>query len=405
MADFFGLSSGSGNTTNDSFGFSLADYASIKNGSYRKLLASNYANEEKAAAEAKKTDTKQSLTAISDTASGLKNSIDAVQKLFETKKDENGFKHVSYDEDKMYKAIKDFIDNYNSTIDEASKSDNKTLLRAAKNMVSFTEANKNALDDIGITVGSDNKLSIDKDKFKDASKGSVQSIFQSSGGYAEQISAKASSLALRSANAAKKVDESSSKSSSSSALKSIATSTDSAKTLGKIQDAAEDAKKSLTTLLESGSKSKFNKVTKQDENGKYYMDYDKDSIYKAVKDFVKDYNTLLDESENTSTSSIEQARKTLVNYAEANKSALSKVGITIGSDGSLSVNETSFKNADMEKVKDLFQKSGSFGKMAWQQIEKMGTYAEREASKSNTYSNNGTYTNNFNSGDWFTSSI
>ncbi len=407
MSDFFGLPSGTGTTSTDSMGFSLADYASIRNGSYHKLLKATYAEEEKNAnaSSSEKADTKQVLTAISDTAAGLKDSVSAVQKLFETKQDENGFKHVDYDEDKMYKAIKDFIDNYNSTVDEASRADDNSILRAAKNMVSYTTANKNALDDIGISIGSDNKLSIDKEKFQAASKGSVQSIFQSSGGYAEQISAKASALGIRSANAAEKAERSSSKSNSSSALKSIATSSDNAKTLGKIQDAAEEAKKSLTALLETGSKSKFNKTSKMDENGKYAWDYDKDSIYKAVKDFINDYNDLLEETDGSSTNSIEQARKTLTNYAEANESALAKVGITIDSDNNLSINESKFKNADMANVEDLFQGSGSFGRNALQQITKIDTYAEREAAKSNTYGSTGAYTNNYNSGDWYNSII
>ena len=408
MSNFFASDSffsGANSSTSD-YGFSLSDYASIKNGSYKKLLQATYKEEEKSgktsAADSK--ESKQTLTAISDSAAGLKESISSVQKLFETKKDENGYNHVEYDEDKMYKAVKDFVDNYNSTIDDAAKADDKGVLRAAQSMVSFTKANEKALSAIGIKVGTDNKLSIDKDDFKDASKGRVYSLFQTGGGYAEQISAKASNISFRSADAAKKVEKSSSKD-TSSALKSISTSYDSSKTLGKIQDAAEEAKKSLVALLETGTKSKFNKVTKTDENGRYYMGYDTDSIYKSVKEFVNGYNNLMDQTKDSSTYSIEQARKTLINYAEANKKALSEAGISIDSDNNLSINETKFKNADMDKVKALFQDSGSFGKNALQQITKMESSAEKEASKSNTYNNIGTYTDNFNSGDWYTSSI
>lgn len=408
MSNFFAsdsLFSGANSSTSD-YGFSLSDYASIKNGSYKKLLQATYKEEEKngktSATNSK--ENKQTLTAVTDSAAALKNSISDVQKLFETKKDENGREYVDYDADKMYKAVKDFVDNYNSTVSDAAKADDKSVLRAAQTMVSFTKANEKALSAIGITVGSDNKLSIDKDKFNDASKARVHSLFKSGSGYAEQIDAKASNISFRSTEATKKVEKSSS-SSKSSALKSISTSSDSSKTLGKIQDAAESAKKSLVALLETGSKSKFNKVTKVDENGRYSLDYDKDSIYKSVKDFVNGYNDVMDQTKNSSTSSIEQARKTLVNYAKANEKAFAEIGITIDSDDNLSVNETKFKNADMDKVKALFQNSGSFGRNALQQITKIANSAENEASKSNTYNSVGTYTNNFNSGDWYTSSI
>lgn len=403
MSSIFGYDSfgASNNSSSNSMGFSLVDYASIKNGSYRKLVAAHYANEEKEANGSSSTssvkDSKQTLTSISDSAKDVKDSISSIQSLF--KKSANGT--VDYDEEEMYKSVKDFISNYNSFVDSAANSDTNAILKAAKNMVTYTTANKKALSAIGITVGSDNKLSIDEDKFKEASKGRVQSVFQSAGGYAYQISAKASSISTTSDGLAKKVSSSDSKKSHSSSLQSIGTSSDSTKTLGSIQEAAKEAKKSLATLLESGYKSKFNKVTKTDENGKYYMDYDKDAIYAAVKDFIKDYNTLMDKTEDSKTSSISQARKTMVNYAAANKSSLSEIGITIDSDNNLSINEDVFKKADMSKVKDLFQNKESFGKQAEAQITKMELYAENEATKSNTYSNNGSYSYNFNSGDWF----
>ena len=38
-----------------------------------------------------------------------------------------------------------------------------------------------------------------------------------------------------------------------------------------------------------------------------------------------------------------------------------------------------------------------------QQITKIASYAESEASKSNTYNDNGSYSYNYNSGDWYNS--
>lgn len=406
--DLFGNSSSSSN--NDSFGINLADYASIKNGSYRKLLAANYKKEQEAEGTSSSSssavkDTKQTLTSISDAASDLQKSISTVSSLFKTEKDENGRSVVNYDEDKMYKALKDFVNNYNSLLDEAGNAETTNLLRTATSLVSFTKANEKALESVGISVGSDNKLSIDEDKFKEASKSSVQSLFQSTGGYAYQVDAKASSLKINADELAKKVPRSSTGSSKNTGLSSLSTSKDSTKTLANIQEAAEKASKSLAVLLESGYKSKFKTESKKDENGKYYTDYDRDGIYSAVKDFIKDYNSLLDKTEDSTTSSIAQARKALINYAKANESALKEIGITIDSDDNLVIDKDKFMNADMAKVKALFQNSGSFGKQVEAQYTKIGIYAENEASKSNTYSDNGSYSYNYNSGDWFNSSL
>ena len=407
--DWFGTSSSS-SSNNSSFGINLADYASIKNGSYRKLVSSYYKktqNEEGISSSSSSgvKDSKQTLTSISDAASNVKDSISKVSSLFKTQKDASGHSVVDYDEDEMYKALKDYVDNYNDLLDASGNAETTSLLRSATSLVSYTKTNRNALEAIGISVGSDNKLSIDEDKFKEASKARVQSLFQSTGGYAYQVDAKASNLKNTADSLAKKVQSSGISSSKKTGLSSLSTSKDSTKTLGSIQEAAEKAKKSLSVLFESGSKSKFNKVTKTDESGKSYTDYDTDEIYSAVKDFIKDYNSLINSTEKSKTSSITQARKTLINYAKANATALGELGITIDSDDNLVINEKKFKNADMEKVKALFQNSGSFGKQVEAQYTKIAFYAETAASKSNTYDYSGNYSYNYNAGDWFNSGL
>ena len=409
MSDFFGYDfwGNSSSTSNSSFGVNLVDYASIKNGSYKKLVGAYYKktqNDEGTSSSSSSgvKDSKQKLTSISDAASDVKDSLSKISSQFKTKT-ENGRSVVDYDEDEMYKALKDYVSSYNSLLDAAGTAETTSLSRTADSLASYTKANEKALEKIGISVDSDGKLSIDEDKFKAANKSRVQSLFKSTGGYAYQVSAKASNLQFNADNLAKKADSSSTSSSKKTGVSSLSTSKDTSKTLGNIEEAAEKAKKSLSVLLESGTKSKFNKVTKTDEKGKTYMDYDTDAIYSAVKDFVKDYNSLLDKTENSKTSNIAQARKALIDYAKDNANALREIGITIDSDDNLVINESKFKNADMAKVKDLFQKSGSFGKKVEAQYDKIDFYAGYEASKSNTYNYNGSYSNNYTSGDWLNS--
>lgn len=394
--------------SSDMLGISYTDYASIKNGSYGKLVSAYYKKmdeEEGTSGSSTIKDSKEKLTSINDAATRLSDSASALldkgkDSLFKTKVDEAGHSYVDYDTDEVYKAVKDFIDDYNDFLDSASEADTTTLLRAAKNMVSYAKANENALKAIGITIGSDNKLSIDEDEFKEASKARVQSVFQSTGGFAYQINAKASTVANYATDMAKRVSESST--SKDTSTSSTSTSKDTSKTLAAIEDAADAAKSSLSKLLETGTKSVFNKVTKTTD-GVTTTDYDKDSIYDAVKSFIKDYNALLDKTEDSNTTNIIQARKTMINYVAANKTALSSVGITIDSDNNLSIDEDKFKAADMDKVKSLFQGTSSMGQQVNTQITKINTYAENEASKSNTYNNSGSYTYNYSSGDLYSS--
>lgn len=407
---FSSLGNSSSNSySSDLLGINYSDWATIQNGSYRKLVSAYYTKVEGGNGSSSGiTDSKQMLTSIKDAAADLKDSASKLldkgkNSLFTMKTDEKGNSYVDYDTDEVYKAVKSFVNDYNGLVDAMEDADTKSILRSAVNMVNFTSANKEALSEIGITVGADSKLSIDEDKFKSASKARVQSLFQSTGGYAYQISAKAANIGNSAGNAASKVSDT--KDSSVSSLKSTSTSKDSTKTLGEIEEAAENAKTALSELRTTGSKSLFNKVTKQDEDGNSITDYDTDAIYKSVNSFIKSYNTLLDKTEDSETQSILQARKTMINYALSYKTSLAAVGITIDSDNNLSVDEEKFRSADMSKVQNLFQGSNTFGAQMEAQIAKIDTYAENEASKANTYSDSGTYSYNYNSGDWYNSTI
>lgn len=405
--DLFSTSSSS-STSSGLFGINLSDYASIRNGSYRKLMKSYYKQEAEASgnssSSSSSSDTKQSLTSIADSATSLKDSASKLMSkgkdaLIQTKTDEKGNKYVDYDTDKVYKAAKDFVDNYNSLIDKVSYADNTSILRSTMNMIDYTAANESALSEIGITIGSDNQLSIDEEKFKSASKARVQSIFQSTGGYASQINAKASNIGIRANSAAGSAPSGTKVNSTSKwwSPASTSTSKDSAKTLTAIKEAAEDASDTLSTLRKTGTNNLFNK--------KSSGEYDVSGIYDAVKSFIKDYNALIDKTEDSNTKDISQARRTMKNYVSANKSSLSDVGITVDSDGKLSVDSDTFKSSDMSKVKSLFQGSSSLGGQLDAQISKISTYAELESSKSNTYSATGTYTNTYNSGNVYSSMI
>lgn len=186
---------------------------------------------------------------------------------------------------------------------------------------------------------------------------------------------------------------------------STSVSRDDAKTLARIESAADDMKDSAAALQANGTKSLFKEVTVKGEDGKETTGYDTDAIYKAVKKFADDYNSLLDTASESDTTSILRAAKNMTNYTKINERLLSKAGITIGSDNKLTVDEEAFKKSDMRNVRDLFQTRGSYGYQIMTQASMIDAHAKTEAAKANTYGKTGMYTYNYNTGELYNSGI
>ena len=111
----------------------LSDYAAIKNGSYGKLMKAYYAKQD-AEKLSGKGDTSQKLTLMKTSADSLKKSADALNdsSLWEKKKikkkDEKTGEEIEvedYDWDKITKAVKSFVEDYNDVVKEAGESNTK----------------------------------------------------------------------------------------------------------------------------------------------------------------------------------------------------------------------------------------------------------------------------------------
>ena len=166
------------------------------------------------------------------------------------------------------------------------------------------------------------------------------------------------------------------------------TSEDTAETLAKVQSSTDSLKESADALLETGSKSVFKSE-------------DEDAVYNAVATFVKDYNAVLDASEDVNSTSILQQTLSMVNTTKANENLLSKVGITINEDNSLSLNKDTFKNANESTVKTLFNNTGSYAYRVSASASFINNKADTEATKANTYNLSGNYSANYTSGSIF----
>lgn len=135
--------------------------------------------------------------------------------------------------------------------------------------------------------------------------------------------------------------------------------------------------------------------------------YDADAAYKAVSEFVTNYNDTLDAVNKTTNTVVSNAAGNMTRMTGIMSNSLSKVGVTVGKDGRLSVNEDDFKSADMDKVKSVFGAGGSFARSVNSYATRLGTAAKQQslqtASNTGTYGRYGSYNNNYgtNSYNWW----
>ena len=88
---------------------------------------------------------------------------------------------------------------------------------------------------------------------------------------------------------------------------------------------------------------------------------DMDKITGAVKDFVNDYNKVIEQSSKVSSKEVSQDVKFMTGMTGTFTKILQKAGVTVGTDGKMSVNEEALNKADTATIKSLFAGAGTYG--------------------------------------------
>lgn len=180
----------------DLFGSSLlSDYASIKNGSYGKMLNAYYAK--LSASEDEDSSSKSKSTQAADSAAS--SSANAAYKSASAL---NSLDYSEENIDKVYSKVSAFIKDYNSMITSATKSSVSSVSQQANYLNNSTYAQYKLLASVGITMNADRTLSIDEDTFKKANVGTLKTLFKGSGSFASQVADRASQI-YRYANSGK----------------------------------------------------------------------------------------------------------------------------------------------------------------------------------------------------------
>ena len=308
--NFFG---GMGNT---SF---FSDYASIRNGSYRRLLKAYYGgnNQSSTTAGTRKTSnvleqileerknpkvSEQTKEANSKLTSGiptLTNAVKALQNDTTYTDSEDGKKSA---QDKMVSALKTYVSEYNDVVNAAKKSTLSNKTSHIASMMKSTTENADKLKEIGISVNANGTLQFIEGQAKHADISKVQDLFsaKNSMSYGSTVMSRLQFAGITSGttSSTKNEDTVSSVSSAASFL--------------------ADSKSLASDAL-------YAKI--KDKNGK--ETYDIDKIFSTAKSFVNNYNGMFEAAKSSTNSGVASNLSYIKEKTEKNKEALAQFGISL----------------------------------------------------------------------------
>ncbi len=104
---------------------------------------------------------------------------------------------------------------------------------------------------------------------------------------------------------------------------------------------------------------------------------DSANIYGSLTAFIQTYNNTLSSGNKSDDSSLNRYSKYLKSLSKEHSDDLSKIGITVNSDGSLTANDNLLKSAKVSKVKTLFSDDAEY-------ITKVNRYSKKMAEKADS---------------------
>ena len=166
------------------------------------------------------------------------------------------------------------------------------------------------------------------------------------------------------------------------------------KQLSLLKTKADNLKNSMLDLMDEDLFEKKEIKTKDEKTGEETtkVDYDWDAITKAVNSFVDSYNAIVSATGESENKKVLRNATWLTQMTETNSKLLAKVGITIGDDNKLKVDEDALKEANINTLKVLFQGAGSYADRVVQKASQIGSAAVQGTSVGgSTYTNNADY--------------
>ena len=165
---------------------------------------------------------------------------------------------------------------------------------------------------------------------------------------------------------------------------------DSSQKLTSMGSTAGSLAKSAESLMKDSLWQKKDVKTKDPDTGEETttQDYDWNSITKAVKSFVDSYNKTVESSGISNTKDVLRSAAWMTKTTSAYEKTLEKVGISVGADNKLEVDEDKLKEADIGTLKDLFTGHNSY---ASKMNDKAHSITNAAARAGGTYNSSGRY--------------
>lgn len=339
---FQGLSSSSG-SGNMNY---LADYASIKSGSYGRLMKAYYGRGQSSGTTASGSsgstsnvldrileerrnpkvseDVKEANSNLVTGISTMKSSVSTLQNSNTYTDTENGQSATA----KVSSAMKNFVSQYNDVVNASKKSTltNKTAYVA--NMMKATTANADKLAEIGVTINANGTLQLNESKLQSTELSKVQELFSAdnSMSYGSTVMSRLQFAGI---------------------------------TGGVSEDKNNTAGTSAASLKADGealaSDKLYQKVKDKDGN----ETYDIDKIFSTAKSFVTNYNNMFDAAKSSTNSGVIANLAQIREKTAQNKDMLEQFGISVDEKGKLKIDEDKFKKSDMSEVQKFFKDYGS----------------------------------------------
>ena len=354
----------------------LGDYNSIRNGTYGKLMKKYYGTTVSGSSSGDGTKTKGSSgilekileekrnpkvsqeaekanSTLTSSVGLLKNAVSTLQKAdtFEDQKDTAG-STSSTGMEKTVSALKNFVASYNDALTASKRSTMTNVSSNIAGIMKATEANAEELKEIGITKNNDGTLNFNEKLLSDDELDRVKELFSGDDAmsYGSAVASRLNRVSVYDNSATSKASES-----------------------AKQNAEASSTSTSLVSSLDSLISDKL----------------DIEGMLSETKSFIKFYNATLDSAAKSGVSGVTSNLLAMRDKTVKHAGELSKIGITQGADGKLSMNENTFKSAGLSDIQDTFKKYGADIRT---NASLLNYYSSSGSTPQSSYSSNGAYT-------------
>ncbi len=127
-----------------------------------------------------------------------------------------------------------------------------------------------------------------------------------------------------------------------------------------------------------------------------FTDENKEDLIKNIKDVTESYNNVLKDASSSDSKSVRQQAEWMSNMVKGYSKSLEKIGITVASDGSLSVDNDKITKAASADLDNLFGKNvQNLSNKILYKTEQIYSLAKTYGTSATAYTSNGSYKRNY----------